>query len=104
MKPNDMEDDRLVYFVFFSEFYDRIKFKWVALHFEKKIRFLERVCHCDKECQSYGDCCYDASSADVRYIINNNITDVKFSRNSLACLPLRFKDNDYNLDQRVTLH
>lgn len=73
---------------------------------KRNLRFLERPCRCDEECHRYGDCCYDAPAADVgTSISNNNISKgVEFSRNSLACLPLRFKDNDHTPDQKVTLH
>lgn len=62
---------------------------------------MNTACHCDEECDSYGDCCYDA--AHVRPMGKNNIDDEEFERNSMACLPLRFKDNDYKLDEKVTL-
>ena len=105
MNPSEMEDNRSVSFPFFRILRSNFKYNiYLLFTKKKKIRFLERLCHCDEECHSYGDCCYDASAADVRTMSNNNITGVEFSRNSLACLPLRFKDNDYTPDQKVTVH
>lgn len=56
-----------------------------------------RNCQCDEECEDYGDCCYDAASVSKDRTVKKNNKD-----GSWACLPLRFKDNNYKLDEEVT--
>ncbi|KAK4020210.1 hypothetical protein OUZ56_002208 [Daphnia magna] len=70
----------------------------------KENQFLNTACHCDEECDSYGDCCYDALLANIHTEVKNNISEEEFEQNSLACLPLRFKDNDYKLDEKFHIY
>lgn len=105
-KPNDMKENQSVYICLsFYAFHDRCLTKHFHYkHWKKKNtnRFLNTACHCDEECDSYGDCCYDALLANIHTEVKNNISEEEFEQNSLACLPLRFKDNDYKLDEKVT--